>query len=61
LQEFLRIFKNVAQFIALCSQHFRSQLRRHLDSRHRSIFRNESNFVDLDARITGQRGLQLFR
>ena len=43
------------------AQHLGSQVRRNLDSRHRTVFRDETNFVDLNARIPGQRSFQLFR
>jgi hypothetical protein len=56
----LWVFENFAEFVSLCAKHFRSQLRRDFYSRHRSVFRNESNFIDTDARIAGHRGLQLF-
>jgi hypothetical protein len=35
-------------------------LRGHLDSRHRRVFRNVANLVDLDAGFAGERGFQLF-
>jgi len=60
LRQFLRVLKNLAEFISLCAQHFRGQLRRNFYSCHRSVFRNESNFIDADARIAGHRRLQLF-
>jgi len=61
LQQFIRIFKNVAQFVATCAQRLGRQLRRHLDSGHRAVFRNKSNLVDLDARIPRHCRLQLLR
>jgi hypothetical protein len=57
LQQFLWILKNIAELVALRAQHFGSQVRGNLDSRHRSVFGNEANLVDLDARIAGQRNL----
>jgi hypothetical protein len=59
LQQLLRVFKHVAQLVAGCTQHFRSQLRGNLDSRHRPVFCHEPDFVDLDAWIARQRRLQL--
>jgi len=56
----LWIFKNVPQFIALRTKHSRGELRGHLDSRNRTIFSHEANFVDLDTGIAGQRAFQLF-
>jgi hypothetical protein len=60
LQQFLRVFKNIAESVSLRAQHFRSQLRRNFYSRHRAVFRNESNFIDANARVAGHRALQLF-
>jgi hypothetical protein len=39
----------------------RGKLRGHLDPSHGRIFRHVANLVDLDAGLTGERGLQLFR
>jgi len=61
LQQFVGIFKNVAKFIAACSQRLGRQLRGHLDSRHGAVFRNKPNLVDLNARVSRHRGLQLLR
>jgi hypothetical protein len=55
----LRIFKNVAVFVSRAAQHLGSELRRDLDSGHRSIFRDVANFVDLDGAFTGERRFQL--
>jgi len=51
LQQLLRVFKHVAQLVAGCTQHFRSQLGGNLDSRNRPVFCDEPDFIDLDARI----------
>jgi len=61
LQQFIGIFKNIAKFVAARAQHLGRQLRRHLDSGHRAVFRNKPNLVDPDTRIPRHRGLQLFR
>jgi hypothetical protein len=61
LQHFVRVFEEFAELVALRTQRFRGQLRRHFDSRHRRIFRHVANLVHLDARFASQRRLQLFR
>jgi hypothetical protein len=61
LKQFVGIFKNVAELVACRAQDFGRQLRCDLDSRHRAVFRNESNFVDLDGSFSGHRRLQLLR
>jgi hypothetical protein len=60
LQELVRVFEEILKLFALCAESFRCQLRGHLDSRHGRIFRDIANFVDLDARFTGECGFQLF-
>jgi hypothetical protein len=60
LQKLVRIFEEIFEFVAVRAQHFLRQLRRHLDSRHRRIFRHVPNLVHLDAGFSRQRGLQLF-
>jgi hypothetical protein len=52
----LWVFKNFAEFISLRAKHLRRQLRRDFYSRDGSIFRNETNFVDTNARISRHRG-----
>jgi hypothetical protein len=61
LQQFVGVFKNVPELVAGGAQNFGRQLRRNLDARNRSVFCDESNFIDLDGRFSGQRGLQLLR
>jgi hypothetical protein len=61
LQQFIRIFKNIAQFVAACAQRLGRQLRRHLDSRDGAVFGNKPNLVNLDARLSRHRCLQLLR
>jgi len=56
----LRVLKNLAEFVALRAEHFRRQLRRNFYSRHRTVFRHKSNFIDANARVAGHRGFQLF-
>jgi hypothetical protein len=60
LQHLLRILKNVAVLFPFSGQHLGSQLRRHFDSCHGSVFRHVANFVDLDAVVPRQRNFQLF-
>jgi hypothetical protein len=59
LQQLVRIFKEIFEFVAVRTQHFLRQLRRHLDSRHGRIFRHVANLIYLDAGFSRQRGLQL--
>jgi hypothetical protein len=61
LQQFIGVFKNVAKLVATRAQCLGRQLRRHLNSRHRAVFRHKPYLVDADARVTSQRRLQLFR
>jgi hypothetical protein len=61
LQQFIGIFKNIAQFVAAGAQHLGRQLRRHLDSGHGTVFRNKPNLVDPDTRVSRHGRLQLFR
>jgi len=56
----LRVLKNFAEFISLRAEHFRRQLRRNFYSRHGTVFRHKSNFIDANARVPGHRGFQLF-
>jgi hypothetical protein len=61
LQHFARVFKKFSELVALRPQRFRRQLRRHLDPRHRRIFRHVANLIHLDAGFPRQRALQLLR
>ena len=61
MQQFVGVFKNVPELVAGGAQNFGRQLRRNLDACNRSVFCDESNFIDLDGRFSGQRGLQLLR
>jgi len=61
LQQLIGVLKNVAKLIASGAQRLCRQLRRHLDSGHGAVFRNKSNLVDLDARLSRQRRFQLVR
>jgi hypothetical protein len=61
LQHFVRVFKEVSEFVARRSEHLLRQLRRHLDSRHRGIFGHVANLIHSDAGFARQRGFQLFR
>jgi hypothetical protein len=60
LQHLVRVFEEVSKFVARCAEHFLRKLRGNLDARHRRIFRNVADFIDLDARIPRQRAFQLF-
>jgi hypothetical protein len=60
LQELVRVFKKVLEFIALSAESFGRELRGDFDSRYGGILRNVANLIDLDARFTCERGFQLF-
>src|SRR5229473_1026053 len=61
LQHFIGIFKNIAELVALPTQHLGGELRGNLESGNRTVLGHETNFVYFDTRIPGQSGLQLFR
>jgi hypothetical protein len=61
LQHLVWVFEEILEFVTRRAEHFLRQLRRHLDARDRRIFRNVADFIDLDARLSRQRGFQLFR
>jgi hypothetical protein len=60
LQEFVGVFKEIFELVALCAESLRGELRGHLDARDRRIFRDVADLVDLDARFARERGFQLF-
>jgi hypothetical protein len=49
LQQLVRIFEEIFEFVAVRAQHFLRQLRGHLDSRHGRIFGHVPNLIHLDA------------
>ena len=61
MQQLVRVFEEILKLVALGAESFRCELRGHLNSRHGRIFRDVANFVDLDARFTGEGRFQLFR
>jgi hypothetical protein len=61
LQHLVGVFEEILEFVAGRTEYFLRQLRRHLDARHRSIFSDVTDFIDLDAGLSGQCGFQLFR
>jgi hypothetical protein len=61
LEHLVGVFEEILEFVSGRSEYFLRQLRRHLDARHRRIFRDVADFIDLDARLASQRGFQLFR
>jgi hypothetical protein len=61
LQQFVRIFEEIFEFVAVRTQHLLRQLRRYLDPRHGRIFRHVPNLIHLDAGFSCQSGLQLLR
>jgi hypothetical protein len=60
LQHLVRVFEEVFKFVARRAEHLLRELRRHLDARHRRIFRHVADFIDSDAGLSRQRGFQLF-
>jgi hypothetical protein len=56
LQHFVGIFKEFAELIALCAQRLCGQLRRHLDSGDRGIFRHVADFIHFDTGVSAERG-----
>jgi len=60
LQHLVRVFEEVLKFVPRRAQHLLRKLRRHLDPRHRGIFRHVANFIHPDAGVSRQRGFQLF-
>jgi hypothetical protein len=61
LQHFVGIFKKISEFVAGSSKSFGGELSGNFDSSHGRIFGDIADFVDLDAVVAGQCGLQLFR
>jgi len=60
LQHFVRIFEEVSELVARRPEYLLRKLRRNLDTRDRRVFRNIADFIHLDARISCERGFQLF-
>jgi hypothetical protein len=60
LQHLVGVVEEVSILVARCAKNFLRQLRRHLDPRHRRIFRHVADLIDLDAGLSRQRGFQLF-
>jgi hypothetical protein len=60
LQEFVGVFKEILELVALCAESLRGQLRGHLNTGNGRVFRNVTNLIDLNACFTGKRGFQLF-
>jgi len=60
LQHLVRVFEEVLKFVARRAQHLLRKLGSHLDPRHGGVFRHVANFIHLDARVSCQRGFQLF-
>jgi hypothetical protein len=60
LEEFIGVFKEIFELVALSAESLRSKLRGHLDPRHGRILRDVANLVDLDTRFARERGFQLF-
>ena len=60
MQHLVRVFEEVPKFVARRSEDLLGELGRHLDPRHGGIFRHITNLIHLDARVSRQRGFQLF-
>jgi hypothetical protein len=56
----LWIFENVAELVALASQHLGGQLRGNLHTGDGLIFRYKPDLIDFYAGVSSQSGLQLF-
>jgi hypothetical protein len=57
LQHFVGIFKEFAELLALRAERLCGQLRRHLDSRDRGIFRHVADFIHFDTGVSTEGGL----
>ena len=60
LQHLVGVFEEVSKFVSRRAEYLLRKLRRNLDARHRSVFRDVADFIHLDAGISCQRGFQLF-
>jgi hypothetical protein len=61
LQHLVRIFEEILEFFACRPENLLRKLRRYLNARYRRILSDVADFVHLDARVSRQRGFQLFR
>jgi len=61
LQQLVGIFEEIFELVASRPEYLLRELRRHLDARHRRIFRDVADFIHLDAGVSRQRRFQLFR
>lgn len=61
LEKFVGVFEEILELVALRTESLSGKLRGDFNSGDGRIFRNVSDFVDLDARFAGKRGFQLFR
>jgi len=61
LQHFVGVFEEIFEFVASRSEYLLRKLCRHLDARHRGIFRDVTDFIHLDAGVSRQGRFQLFR
>lgn len=60
LEKFVGVFKKIPKLVALRAEGFCRELRGDLDPRDGRIFGDVTDFIDFDARLTGERGFQLF-
>ncbi len=61
LQHLVGIFEEIFEFVASRPEYLLRKLCRHLDARHRGIFRDVADFIHFDASVSRQRRFQLFR
>jgi len=56
LQHLVGIFEEIFEFVASRPEYLLRKLRRHLDARHRGVFRDVADFIHLDAGVSRERG-----
>jgi hypothetical protein len=61
LQHLVGIFEEIPELVASRPEYLLRELRRHLDARHRGIFRDVADFIHLDAGVARECRFQLFR
>jgi hypothetical protein len=61
LQHLVGVFEEIFEFVAGRPEYLLRKLCRHLDARHRGVFRDVADFIHLNTRVSRQRCFQLFR
>jgi hypothetical protein len=59
LEQLVRVVKEIPKLVTVFAENLRGEICRHLDTSDRRVLGHIPNFVDLDARITGEGRLQL--